>query len=64
MKVLEQYHQALEIPFTVTPWSIFYTKAPLPQVYVTSVDFGDPVYALWFYCFKNFKLFDFPIFRF
>jgi len=26
--------------------------------------FGDPVWALWFYCTQSFKLFGFPIFRF
>ena len=27
-------------------------------------DFGYPVQNIWFYCFQNFKLFGFPIFRF
>lgn len=46
MQVLEQYHHILEIPFTVTPWNIFFifkTKVLLPQAYVTLTDFGDSV---------------------
>ena len=40
------------------------TKVLLPQAWVTLADFGYPVYALWFYCSQNFKLFRFSIFRF
>jgi len=40
------------------------TKVLLPQALVTLADFGYHVYALWFYCCENFKLFGFSIFRF
>ena len=41
-------------------------KVPFPQAYVTVTiaDFDYSVQALWVYYPQNFKLFDFPIFRF
>jgi hypothetical protein len=40
------------------------TEVLLPRAQVTLVDFGYPLYALWFYCSQSFKLFDFPFFDF
>jgi len=36
----------------------------LPQACVTLADLDYSVYALWFYCTQNIKLFGFPIFQF
>ena len=43
---------------------IIKTKVLIPQTQVNLADFGYPVKTIWVYCFQNFKLFDFPIFRF
>ena len=40
------------------------TKVLFPRAWVILADFDHPVWAMWFYCSQNFKLFGFPIFWF